>query len=283
MIVKAHAKINPFLKITGVRSDGYHDLDLIFLPITLCDTLEAERNESGELKLTCSDPAVPIEENLITKAYHMVRADHPDLCGLNIKLTKRIPSGAGLGGGSADAAAFLDLLAPLCGLDLKRDELFSYAGRLGADVPALLLGTPSRGAGIGERLTPLTCNLSAELLIVSPGFFCSTKEMYGRFDDRTDLVQPEGAEAVCSALEQGDFKALCSGLFNVFEQLLSEKQRQSIGQIKQKMRDLGAAGALMTGSGSCVAGLFETGAQRDRAAAELAAEYEVHPASLCGM
>ena len=280
MKVLAPAKINPFLKITGTRPDGYHDLELVFLPITLCDTLYAEPNDLGTLRLTCSDPLVPIESNLITKAYDMVKADHPELGGLDVRLTKIIPSGAGLGGGSADAAVFLKLLEILCSLELSREQLFSYAERLGADVPALLLAEPSLGRGIGEVLTPLECRVKAHLLIVSPGFACSTKEMYGRFDGRTDLQQPENAGALIKAMEEGDLESLCGSLFNVFEQLLDPAQREKVEDLKAEMLRLGARGALMTGSGSCVFGLFEREEERDLAAEVLSRTYGVWRASL---
>ena len=280
MTVQAFAKINPFLKITGTRPDGYHDLDIVFLPVTLCDTLTAEVNDSGDLHLFCSDPSVPIEENLITKAYRMVKADHPELCGMDIELIKNIPSGAGLGGGSADAAACLRLLNSLGSLDLGREELMAYAAGLGADVPALLLGTPSHGAGIGEILTPVESQLDAELLIVSPGFFCSTKEMYQRFDGRSDLLQPDSADEVCRVLEKGDLQGLCRHLFNVFEQLLDSEKRERISLIKRELNENGAAGALMTGSGSCVFGLFETAEERDAAAERMEKKYQIYPAAV---
>ena len=280
MTVQAFAKINPFLKITGTRPDGYHDLDIVFLPVTLCDTLTAEVNDSGDLRLFCSDLSVPIEENLITKAYRMVKADHPELCGMDIELIKNIPSGAGLGGGSADAAACLRLLNSLGSLDLGREELMAYAAGLGADVPALLLGTPSHGAGIGEILTPVESQLDAELLIVSPGFFCSTKEMYQRFDGRSDLLQPDSADEVCRVLEKGDLQGLCRHLFNVFEQLLDSEKRERISLIKRELNENGAAGALMTGSGSCVFGLFETAEERDAAAERMEKKYQIYPAAV---
>ena len=280
MIIQAFAKINPFLKITGTRQDGYHDLELIFLPISLCDILSAERNDADQLRLTCDDPSIPIENNLITKAYRMIKADHPGLCGLDISLTKHIPSGAGLGGGSADAAAFLKLLSPLCGLRLSGRQLLSYAARLGADVPALFMGEPSLGRGIGELLTLLESRLSAHLLIVSPGFSCSTKEMYSRFDGRTDLLQPEHSDVMCKALEEGDLETFCSGLFNVFEQLLEPEKKLEVDRLKAAMVARGAKAALMTGSGSCVFGVFETEAQRDQAACSLEKDYRVYKASL---
>lgn len=259
MKIQAPAKINPFLKITGTRPDGYHDLELVFLPVTLSDSLRAEQNQAGRLRLTCADPSVPIESNLITKAYDLIKADHPELGGLDVELEKQIPSGAGMGGGSADAAAFLKLLQPLMGLELPREQLFSYGARLGADVPAMLFGKPSLGRGIGEVLTPVSSRLKADLLIVSPGFFCSTKEMYGRFDGREDLVQPESAAPITDAMEKGDLQAFCGALFNVFEQLLNADQRKTVEQIKDRLMDLGACGALMTGSGSCVIGYFKEG------------------------
>ena len=281
MIIRAYAKINPFLKITGTRPDGYHDLNLVFLPVTLCDTLSATKNESGELRLSCTDLSIPIDDNnLITKAWQLVRSDFPDLPGMSIELEKQIPSGAGMGGGSADAAAFLKLLEPVCGLSLSREQLFSYARRLGADVPALLLGQPSAGKGIGELLTPLESRLKAELLIVSPGFFCSTKEMYGRFDGRKDLVQPENGWRVERAMREGDLPGFCAGLFNVFEQLLDPEQRNSVEQIKKELLDAGARGALMTGSGSCIFGVFETEAVRDQAAELFAGKNRVYSSEL---
>lgn len=269
MKILAHAKINPSLLITGKRSDGYHDLKLVFLMLELADELTAEPNGDGIFRLTCSEPSIPIEDNLITKAWQMVRADYPQVCGLDVSLVKKIPSGAGLGGGSADAAAFLTLLNRLFDLGLSAEGLAAYGVRLGADVPALLLGCASLGTGIGERLHPLQNSLRSPVLIVKPGFSCSTKDMYGRFDRTPGLVQSDNTAELVRALACGDLTGVCKNLFNVFEQLLDPPQAAVIGEIRRRLTGCGASGALMTGSGSCVFGLFGSEEERDAAAAAL--------------
>ena len=280
MKARACAKINPSLLITGRRPDGYHDLKLIFLPVDLADELTTEPNGDGVLRLTCSEPDIPIEDNLITKAWRLIRQDHPAVGGLDVFLKKNIPSGAGLGGGSADAAAFLKMINALYDLRLTSEQLAAYGLKLGADVPALLLGQASVGTGIGERLLPVPNALHAPVLIVKPPFSCSTKEMYARFDTAEGLTQPDETDAMTAALAAGDLIGVSRRLFNVFEQLLDPAQRAAVEGIKRELTANGAAGALLSGSGSCVFGLYPDRNTRDAAAAALAGSRTVYPAEI---
>ena len=280
MKCSAFAKINPYLSITGRREDGYHDLRLIFLPITLHDELEAELSDEPGLWLTCSDRTIPPENNLITKAYDRLKRELPDLPGMRVRVEKRIPSGAGLGGGSADAAAFLKAALALSGRSLPADRLLSLAAGLGADVPAMLLCRPSLGLGIGDRLTELPSALSASVLVVRPDFACATGAMYAAYDTRNDLVQPDRSDRIADALARGSLPDLSRDLFNVFEQLLPPDQAKKAEEIKVRLAELGAAGALLTGSGSCVFGLFEKRETMEAAAAGLRDRYEAFPAEL---
>lgn len=266
MRVSARAKINWTLDITGKREDGYHLMDMLMQPVELADELELEPTEE-KLTLTVSGfPRVSAgPENLALHAAHMLREQTGYRGGAAIRLHKRIPVGAGLGGGSADAAGVLAGLNRLWGTGLTQAELEALGLRLGADVPFCLRGGLQRAQGVGEILTPLACGGMFWLVILQPCPGLSTREVFGRFRLDARENRPDQLAAM-AALAAGDWRKLCASLGNVL-QAVSAELRPEIGQGIAALREHGAAGAWMTGSGSAVFGLF-TRAQTARTAQE---------------
>lgn len=266
MRVSARAKINWTLDITGKREDGYHLMDMLMQPVELADELELEPTEE-KLTLTVSGfPRVSAgPENLALRAAHMLREQTGYRGGAAIRLHKRIPVGAGLGGGSADAAGVLAGLNRLWGTGLTQAELEALGLRLGADVPFCLRGGLQRAQGVGEILTPLACGGMFWLVILQPCPGLSTREVFGRFRLDARENRPDQLAAM-AALAAGDWRKLCASLGNVL-QAVSAELRPEIGQGIAALREHGAAGAWMTGSGSAVFGLF-TRAQTARTAQE---------------
>lgn len=271
----APAKINLFLDVIRKREDGYHDLGTVFQTIDAGDTLEFSSRDDGEIHLDYSNPQeYPVESDLVYKAAVALRSHvgNNDL-GADIFLDKIMPLGAGLGGGSADAAAALRALNRLWELRLPPAELERIGAKLGADVPFLVRGGTAFAEGIGERLSfisPLDLPAGEVLLIATPHDSVPTKDAYAGVPksgpdrwEKYKLAWETGSEAErsfgSSLLDSGSF-------FNAFEVSVFPKH-PLVSALKDKILDLGARVALMSGSGASVFGIFT-----DRATAETAAE-----------
>ena len=267
MILYPRAKINLSLYITGKRPDGYHTIDTVFQPLTLCDRLCLE--EAREDLFSCSDPALETPENLVITAVRRLRgcvAFPPAAASLE----KHIPSQAGLGGGSADAAAVLAGLNELYSLGLDRPELEQIGAEIGADVPALLHQGPTRGRKTGTLLTALASRSQMFFLIVKPSVSCPTAAMYRSWDEKggtsVSLSEIESRQkALEAALAAGDVRTVAGLLHNDFESVLSGEAADAFDRIRQALQKAGAAGTGLCGSGSAVYGLFETSEKRDAA------------------
>jgi 4-diphosphocytidyl-2-C-methyl-D-erythritol kinase len=259
----APAKVNLYLRIVGRRADGYHLLDSLMVPVNLCDelTIAADRSQP-EIRVTCDDPAVPGDEsNLAYKAAALLCRETATPAKIAIALRKRIPAGAGLGGGSSNAAAVLKGLNVLLSLGLSEDQLGSLGARLGADVPFFIPCRPAKVAGIGEILTTVPPLPSCWLVVVVPPLAVSTPWAYRRFDELSSSVTPRADVTSQQITNQGAGEFLVNDL----ERAVLPEHPQ-IGRIKAQLLGLGAEGALMSGSGSAVFGVF-----RSRAIAEQAA------------
>ena len=245
--VRAHAKINWSLRITGKRADGFHDLETVFQTISLHDTLIFR--ESGTLTLTCDDPSIPVDEsNLVLRAARALGKTAA------IELRKRIPAGGGLGGGSSDAAATLRALGG------DRDDLSQIALSLGSDVPFFLVGGTAYATGRGEVLTPMP-PIHASLLLVLPDERVMTKDAFARFDAFVGAAALSGTATAEGSGRHQFTNDLEEPVFAMLPQLREYKQR---------LIDAGATWAGMSGSGSTIVGRFESAAARDRAAAHFA-------------
>ncbi|HVE71574.1 MAG TPA: 4-(cytidine 5'-diphospho)-2-C-methyl-D-erythritol kinase [Thermoanaerobaculia bacterium] len=235
---KSYAKINWALRITGRRTDGFHDLETVFQTISLHDELTF--TPASGLTLTCDDPTIPTDaSNLVLRAARAVGAD-----GIAIHLRKRIPAGGGLGGGSSNAAATL--------MELGRDNLPEIALSLGSDVPFFLLGGTAYATGRGEVLTPMPSMAGIPLLLLLPEERVLTKEAFARV---TRYSPPLGIDAY------RDF----SNFTNDFEEPVFAMLPR-LATLKARLYDAGANWAGMSGSGSTIVGAFGDESARDRAA-----------------
>lgn len=265
--LQAPAKINLFLSVVGRRSDGYHELRSLMCRIGLSDTLFLEMGTERNV-LTVSDPDLPADEsNLSLKAallFNRTLKRESDIHPLNlsIHLEKRIPVGAGLGGGSSDAAAVLKALNRYYRHPLDRERLLSMALDLGADVPFFIDGRPAVATGVGEVLNPYEGLPPWAAVVVFPGFGISTAEVFKNVNLRLTKCEKK--------LRYFSFK---TGKFDIHRHLCNDletvavRQFPVIGEIKNELLNQGANGALMTGSGSAVFGLF-TDMQAARTAAD---------------
>lgn len=252
---KAYAKINLTLDITGRRADGYHEIETVMHTISLCDTVTVKPVRRPGITLRCNLPYVPCDERNIAykaAAAFFERTGRPS--GILIDLRKRIPVGAGMAGGSTDAAAVLRLLNQACGTPLSDKVLAELALGLGADVPFCLTTGCRLAKGIGEKLSPAPCLPPCAIAVVKPKFSISTKRLYEKIDSVPLCHRPD-TKAMLDALARKDLEGVCRSLGNVMEEA-AVQDRPMIDQIRQALLQGGALGARMTGSGSAVYGIF---------------------------
>lgn len=257
MITFPNAKINLGLSIIEKRPDGYHNLETVFYPLPLEDALEVtvrpDKDGREKVRLYQTGMAIdgPAEDNLAVKAYRLLDGLY-DLPLVDIHLHKRIPSGAGLGGGSADAAFMLKLLNELTCLNLSDTTLEEYAARLGADCAFFIRNRPTYAEGIGNVFSPIECSLKGyQYIVVKPDVFVSTREAFAQIRPHRPLRPVK--ELI--RLPVREWKDL---LTNDFEASVFPRF-PVIGEIKEELYRLGAEYAAMSGSGSSVFGLFAPG------------------------
>ena len=253
---KTPAKVNFGLHILGKREDGFHELETLFQMVNWCDEIKIECLSRG-LELVCNQPDIPTDKgNLVIRAAHILQTRYPGRCkGARIHLNKNIPHGAGLGGGSGNAAGVLLGLNFLWGLKLKREDLISVASELGSDVPFFLFSPCAIGRGRGEILEPVKNSIKFYVLMVYPGFAVSTASVYGNL--KLKLTKRENNISILkNFLLQSEFAQLGAAWSNDLE-LFVFKEYPGLSGIKKEMLALGAKGALLSGSGSTVFGIFD--------------------------
>ncbi len=262
-VESAFAKINLWLEITGRRPDGYHDIRSVMQTVSLCDTVTLRLTDGG-VSMTCSDPTLSCgRDNLCLRAAEAYMAACGEECGVSLHLDKVIPREAGLGGGSADAAAVLRALDSLNAEPLGVSVLRRIGRTLGADVPFCVAGGSALAEGIGELLSEHPTLPDCHIVISGGIGHIATPEAYRRIDS----IKPAGTpsfHAFRSAAEAQELTAVASQLYNRFEDAVPEAEG-----VKAILIGNGAAGALMTGSGAAVYGLFAAKEEAVRAAAAL--------------
>jgi 4-diphosphocytidyl-2-C-methyl-D-erythritol kinase len=248
MIGFPNAKINVGLFITEKRADGFHNLETVFLPVHWCDALEFVISEEVQFSQSGISISGDAESNLVMKAYRMLQNDF-NLPSLKIHLHKLIPFGAGLGGGSSDGAFMLSMLNKQFALNLSGSQLESYAARLGSDCPFFIRNTPVFASGRGEIMEPADLSLNNWfILIIKPPLEVPTAKAF-------QWIVPQKPEHSLKALVKQPVEQWKYSVINQFESSVFQLYPE-IMQVKDKLYDLGAAYASMSGSGSCVFGLF---------------------------
>ena len=248
----AFAKLNLTLDVLGKREDGYHDLQSVMQTISIRDDIEIDVGTGKPWKLLCSEEGIPTDEtNLAWKAAKVYcDALNKDPDGLEIRITKRIPSGAGMGGGSADAAAVLRALNRHYGNPLSVFALAELGAKVGSDVPFCTLCGTAMVEGRGERLRKLPDMPDCVFVVCKPDFSVSTPELYKKIDEVAIAKRPNN-RAMESALVAGDLGKVAENLCNVFDPVVSEEHLE-LNYIKSIFNSYGAVGFQMTGSGSAV-------------------------------
>lgn len=257
MITFPLAKINLGLNVVERRPDGYHNLQTVFMPVPLTDALEVHEMDAAfpsevdcDLKVTNITVEGDEQRNLVVRAYNMLKAEFPDMPRVHAHLHKDIPTQAGMGGGSSDCAAMLLLLNRMFSLGLTQQQLIDRAAQLGADCPIFILNRPAYAEGIGEKLTPIELSLQDYYLaIVRPNIPVPTKEAFSR-------IKPHMPAKNCLDIVRQPIDTWRHELVNDFEKSVFALHPE-IGAVKQRLYDLGAVYAAMSGSGSALFGIFK--------------------------
>ena len=248
----AYAKLNLTLDVLGKREDGYHDLKSVMQTVSIRDDIELDIGTGKPWVLRCDKEGIPTDSrNLAWKAAEVYcQAMNKDPGGLEIRITKRIPSEAGMGGGSADAAAVLRALNDYYGNPLSILALAELGAQVGSDVPFCVVGGTCMVEGRGERLRKLADMPDCFFVVVKPDFSCSTAELYRKIDE-TEIAKRPDHQAMESALLAGDLGCVCENIWNVFDPVVTQEHLE-LNYIKSIFNSYGAVGYQMTGSGSAV-------------------------------
>lgn len=258
LTLRAPAKLNLFLEVLGERPDGYHEVATVMHAIDLADTVTLAPSDAPGTRLVCDDPSVPAGgENLCVRAAELVREHAGRADGLEIRLEKRIPAGAGLGGGSSDAAAVINGLDRLWSLGLAREERLRLAARLGSDVPFFIEGGTALCTGRGENVKKVKEIGGITFILFLPQLVIATRDIYKMLKSfLTENVK--NVESFIEALEAGGPRVWGPAIFNRLEEPVFALH-PALGEARGRMAGLLSAGAHMSGSGSALFGVLETG------------------------
>lgn len=254
LVLNAKAKINLYLDVTGKRADGYHLLETVMHTVSLCDTVTLTKTGRSGIEISCSDPLIPCNEKNIAYKCAAAFFDKTGISsrGVSIDIIKRIPSQAGMGGGSADGAAVLTGLDRLFETRLSESELISMGAKIGADIPFCIKGGCGYCTGIGEIIEPLPA-ICGYVLIGKGQAGISTAEAFGKIDSLGSGISITGIKKIFGNVSSlTDIAPFCR---NIFDDVTSLEE---VTDIKRIMTENGAVCSAMTGSGSAVFGLFES-------------------------
>ena len=270
---KAYAKLNYSLDVRARRDDGYHDLVMVMGSVSLWDDVQISLRSDSQITVKSNFAWIPQNEKNL--AFRAARAFFNEIgetkLGADICICKRIPVGAGMAGGSTDAAATLRALNRLTGANMSADRLRSVALSVGSDVPYCVTGGMMLAEGRGEILTPLPELPACRIVICKPDFSVSTADLFHRIDQRHIAARPD-TQGLCDALQVGDLTGISRRMYNVFEDVLPRNGAE-IASIRSALLDGGALGSVMTGTGSAVFGIFAEREKAEETHKSLSAKY----------
>lgn len=251
IFVKARAKVNLTLEILDKREDNYHNLRSVFQKINLYDEIWIYKTNRNDFELESNIQGLKTEDNIIYKAYIKLKEKYSSICGVKVVLNKKIPMEAGLAGGSTDCSSFLIAMNKLFNLKINKNEIEEIGKSLGADVVPCMYNRVVLAEGIGEKITRIDTNFKYYILVVKPDLSCNTGKMYQKLDSIKREEKMSSTKSVINALENNDIELLSSNLYNSFEEVVDAKS------IKDELINNKALGALLSGSGSSVFGIYK--------------------------
>lgn len=236
--LKARAKINLNLEVIGKREDNYHNIESVFQKINLYDELYIQKTNTQKIEIITNVKELNNQENIIYKAYQLLKQEYKDITGVEVKLNKKIPMQAGLAGGSTDCASFIKGINKLFSLKMSQNKMEEIGKKLGADVVPCFYNQPIKAEGIGEIITPIDTSFKYYLVIIKPSIVGNTKEMYSKIDEQKLVNKKVNTQKIIQGLEKKQLKEIASHLYNVFEEVIEEKER--IQEIKKNLIKQGA-------------------------------------------
>ena len=272
--VKARAKINLNLEILNKREDNYHNLKSVFQKINLYDEMYITKTNTNSFELQTNEESLNNEENIIYKAYQKLKEKYKSITGIKVVLNKNIPMQAGLGGGSTDCASFILSMNKLFNLQLSKREIEDIGKSLGADVVPCLYKRAAIAEGIGDKVTKIATDFKYYIVIVKPNFSCNTKEMYEKIDNNKKTAIIDNTNKIAYGLKSNNIELIASNLHNVFEAVMQDQVL--LQNIKNDFLQNRAIASLMTGSGSCIYGLFKNKQDAIDAYRDLKLKYQAY-------
>ena len=247
--IKSRAKINLTLEILNKREDNYHNLKSVFQKINLYDEICIHKTNNDNFILETNINDLDVKDNIIYKAYIKLKELY-NIPGVRVTLNKRIPMQAGLGGGSTNCASFILGINQLFNLNLSNEDIITLGKSLGADVVPCLYNKAVLAEGIGEIITKIDTTFKYYIVLIKPELSCNTGEMFRKLDERENILTIDNTNTVIHALKNKNIELLSDNLYNTFEEVINLKN------IKNELIKNNALSALLTGSGSCVYGIF---------------------------
>ena len=278
---KAYAKLNISLDVGKRREDGFHEMTMVMQSISLADAVTVTLNDTGRVRARTSLPFIPGDErNLAVKAaLCYLEAIGRQGQGAWIEIQKAVPVGAGMGGGSSDAAAVLRAMNALFDHALSTPELEKLSCAVGSDVAFCVAGGTALATGRGEKLEALPALPDCAFVVCKPEFSISTPELFRKLDQMPLRRHPDTA-GLLSAIREGQLGQVCRRMYNVFEDV-DDRRMRTVADIKSRLLDAGALGAVMTGTGSAVFGVFAPGQALEGVCAPLRREYGFCESAVC--
>ena len=269
---RAYAKLNISLDVLGLLPKGYHEMSMVMQSISLWDDVGISLNDTGLICCRSNAAFLPSDEgNIAVKAAKaFFAAAGMEGAGAEISLTKRIPTCAGMGGGSSDGAAVLRAMNRLCGSRFTRRELETIGASVGSDIPFCVAGGTQLATGTGTTLEDLPPMPHCFILVCKPSFAIRTPELFAKIDSRRSRLHPDTA-GILEGIRQGDVESIARRMYNVFEDVLPRSCRD-IGRLKSLLLEHGALGSVMTGTGSALFGVFADEATAEKALIEIKKE-----------
>lgn len=271
-VTRAYAKINLSLDVLGTLENGYHEVQMVMQTVSLYDLVTVTKIEEG-IEVSTNLPFLPTDKNNLA---YKAAVEFFNYTGIkpcvHINISKRIPVGAGLAGGSSNASAVLKALNKLFDTNLSLKKLCQLGVKIGADVPYCVLGGTRLAEGIGEKLSPLPKIPPCHILLVKPSFSISTKEVYNKIDSVTDYRHPD-TDRLIEGICESDIDKIASSMGNVLEEV-SLNDYPTLSDLKEELRTLGAIGSQMSGSGPTVFGIFKTAEEAAKAKEVLWGKYK---------
>lgn len=278
---KAYAKLNISLDVGKRREDGFHEMTMVMQSISLADAVTVTLNDTGKVRARTSLPFIPGDErNLAVKAaLCYLEAIGRQGQGALIEIQKAVPVGAGMGGGSSDAAAVLRAMNALFDHALSTGELERLSCAVGSDVAFCVAGGTALATGRGEKLEALPALPDCAFVVCKPEFSISTPELFRKLDQMPLRRHPDTA-GLMAAIREGQLGQVCRRMYNVFEDV-DDRRMRTVADIKSRLLDAGALGAVMTGTGSAVFGVFAPGQALEGVCAPLRREYGFCESAVC--